>query len=77
VGVVGSNIGSQDTCGCGTRKETIGEHHFWTGITVGTAAVILALTYGGKPAKYTQQALMVGAAGFLVAVAVNVYRSRG
>jgi hypothetical protein len=55
-------------CGCGTRKETLGEENFWTGLLFVGGLLILALTYGGNVTKQTKNVLGVAAAGAIIAV---------
>ena len=55
-------------CGCGTRKETLGEENFWTGLIFASGLLLLALTYGGNVTKQTKNVLGVAAAGAIIAV---------
>jgi hypothetical protein len=58
-------------CGCETRAETIGPENWWTLVTVGSAVLILALTYGGAVTAQTKSVLKIAAAGAVVAVFAN------
>lgn len=60
-------------CGCETRKETIGETRWWTGVTVTAAVLILAYTYGGTVTAQTKQVLRIAAAGAILAVLADKF----
>jgi hypothetical protein len=58
-------------CGCEARAETIGADNWWNLVLVGSAAAILALTYGGNVTAQTKSVLKIAAAGAVVAVFAN------
>jgi hypothetical protein len=55
-------------CGCDTRKETLGEDNFWTGIIFTGAIVLLGMTYGGNVTAQTKSVLKIAAAGAIIAL---------
>lgn len=55
-------------CGCDTRGDTLGEDNWWTGVTFGAAALILAMTYGGNVTAKTKNMLGIAAAGAILAL---------
>lgn len=58
-------------CGCEARAESIGADNWWNLVLVGSAAAILALTYGGNVTSQTKSILKIGAAGAVVAIFAN------
>lgn len=68
---IGPKENSSFDCGCEARAETIGTENWWTLVTVGSAALILALAYGGNVTSQTKSVLKIAAAGAVVAVFAN------
>lgn len=58
-------------CGCEARAETIGTENWWTLVLVGSAVLLLGMTYGGNVTAQTKSILKIAAAGAVVAVFAN------